>query len=159
MPLAVPLSRDQVAAANRLHAGLRQWATADRALGALAERFPEFDETSTLLKAVTINAMYGTNVWALDRMARHVMAVLSETDLARAGPELVERLATPPPAPGQKRRRTHLSFAAKFAHFFIDAERYPILDSYAAKMVELHLPGEPSAASDRRRPSVHHART
>jgi hypothetical protein len=31
------------------------------------------------------------------------------------------------------------SFASKFAHYFIDAERFPILDSYAESMVSLHL--------------------
>lgn len=33
----------------------------------------------------------------------------------------------------------HLSFASKFAHFFIDAARFPILDRYAERMVALHL--------------------
>jgi hypothetical protein len=33
----------------------------------------------------------------------------------------------------------HLSFASKFAHFFIDMERFPIYDSYAVKMVAYHL--------------------
>jgi hypothetical protein len=35
--------------------------------------------------------------------------------------------------------RKHLSFASKFAHFFIDMERFPIYDSYAVKMVAYYL--------------------
>jgi len=32
-----------------------------------------------------------------------------------------------------------MSFASKFAHFFIGAERVPIYDSYADQMLSLHL--------------------
>ena len=63
-----------------------------------------------------------------------------------------------PPAPvcpttptGQPRR--YVSFASKFAHFFISQERFPIYDSYAERMLLLHLgasamrdPGRPYEA-------------
>ena len=35
--------------------------------------------------------------------------------------------------------RKHLSFASKFAHFFIDMERFPIYDFFSLKMVAYHL--------------------
>ena len=58
-----------------------------------------------------------------------------------------------PKAPGQKRDRRHLSFASKFAHFFIDRERFPIMDKYAAEMVGLHL-GRKDAVRDAKHPYV-----
>jgi hypothetical protein len=39
---------------------------------------------------------------------------------------------------GDKVRR-HVSFASKFAHFFVDKEAYPIFDSYAADGLRRHL--------------------
>jgi hypothetical protein len=54
---------------------------------------------------------------------------------------LVERLADLPATQGQKRKRRHFSFASKFAHFFLGDERFPIMDSYAVKMLKRHLGG------------------
>jgi hypothetical protein len=48
-------------------------------------------------------------------------------------------MAALPMAVSQKHVRRHTSFAAKFAHFFIDSERFPIMDSYAVWMVKYHL--------------------
>ncbi len=139
MKLAVPLSQQQIEAAMRLQATLDQWSATDEALEALAKRFPDFDPPSTLLKTVAINALYGTNVYAHIRMARHVGDVLAKTDCAAAGPELVERLAALPKAEGQKSDRRFHSFGSKFAHFFVSSDRFPIMDSYAAEMVRHHL--------------------
>ncbi|HUT59027.1 MAG TPA: hypothetical protein VNA25_14355 [Phycisphaerae bacterium] len=137
--MAVPLRRVHIGAANRCHKQLGQWQAIDRALDALAERFPEFDGDSVLLKATAINALYGTNVMAIWRMADHVRKVIAETDLPSAGPQLVERLAALPKAPRQKKDRRHLSFASKFTHFFVDRDRFPMMDKYTAKMVRFHL--------------------
>jgi len=137
--LAVPLTQAQIAAANRLREHLPNWELSDRALVALAQRMPGFSPKEALIKTATINALYGTNVFAVVRMAEHVACVMACTNIASAGPELVERLTALPMTEMQKRPRRHMSFAAKFAHFFIDAERFPIMDSYAVWMVEYHL--------------------
>ena len=139
MGLAVPLTKDQIVAANRLHERLAQWRAADEALLAVRERFPEFDMTGCLVKTLIVNALYGTNVFAITRMAEHVRKVLDETDLLAVGPELVEQIAALPKVAGQKRDRRHHSFASKFAHFFVDAEGFPIYDSYAVGTIEHHL--------------------
>jgi hypothetical protein len=139
MHLAVPLTADQIKIAGRLSGMLEQASENDRALVALAERFPGFDADATLLKVVTLNALYGTRVYAVNRMARHVQALLTSTDVAGAGPELVEKLARPLASRPDEKPRVYVSFASKFAHFFIDAERFPILDSYAEWMIEFHL--------------------
>jgi hypothetical protein len=151
MTLAVSLSAKQITGANRLHDRLSQWQAADRALRTLAERFPEFDAPATLLKVVAINALYGTNIYAVIRMARHVEQVMAEPDASSAGIELVERLAELPGNDTEGRTRWFLSFASKFAHFFLDAERFPIMDSYARKMVAYHL-GRANCVCDSRHP-------
>ena len=56
--------------------------------------------------------------------------------------DFVKKLATLPNI-----KRKHISFASKFAHFFIDEERFPIYDSYAVKMVAYHL-GEQGLVRD-----------
>ena len=139
LSLAVPLLPAQIAAAERLHARSRQWRVSDGALHALARRFPDFGDEAVVLKSVAINALYGTNIFAITRMAEHAKGVIATTDLASAGPELVEQLAALPKTAKQKKPRLYLSFASKFAHFFVDSERFPILDNYAAKTLVFHL--------------------
>jgi len=129
--LAVPLSIAQIEAANRLHGKLLQWQVTDRALHTLQENLPGFDIEATLLKVVAVNQLYGTNVYAVVRMAQHVTEVMQDVG-GMEDADLVERLAS-------LNERKHRSFASKFAHFFIDMERFPIFDSYALKMVIYHL--------------------
>lgn len=139
MNLAVPLPISKIDAANRLHEHLDQWRLADEALRMLAQRCPDFEPVTCLLKVVAVNELYGTNVYATTRMAKHTARVLAGADSATAGSELVERLADLPATESQKRKRRHYSFASKFAHFFLDDERFPIMDSYALKMLKHHL--------------------
>jgi hypothetical protein len=129
--LAVPLSMSQIEAANRLHAKLLQWQITDQALHVLHVNLPGFDIEATLLKVAAVNQLYGTNVYAVMRMARHITKIML-TACNMEDTDLVEELAS-------LHGRQHLSFASKFAHFFIDMERFPIYDSYAVKMVAYHL--------------------
>ncbi len=132
LALTVPLLPSQIDAANRLHQQLEQWQIIDQALGSLHARFPGFDLEATLLKVAAMNQLYGTKVYAVVRMAQHITAIMPgayEQDV----PELVEALAS------LSDGRKYLSFASKFAHFFIDMERFPIYDSFARKMVAYHL--------------------
>ncbi len=131
MDLAVPLTMTQIEAANRLHRKLIQWRVTDRALHTLQEDLPGFEIEATLLKVVSVNQLYGTNVYAVVRMAQHVTEVMQDAG-GMEDADLVEELAT---LTGRK----HRSFASKFAHFFIDMERFPIFDSFAVKMVAYHL--------------------
>src|SRR5713101_2616065 len=129
--LAVQLTMTQLEAANRLHEQLPQWRDTDSALRALGDRFPEFDIKATLLKVAAVNQLYGTNVYAVDRMAKHIVGVLSARDSLNDS-DLVKELAV---LPGRK----HISFASKFAHFFISSQRFPIYDSIAISMIKFHL--------------------
>jgi hypothetical protein len=137
--LAVPLESNQVAAAARLYSFLEQWKRSDYALQRLTERCPGFDREETLLKVVAINGLYGTNVYAQVRMAEHLFSTLQSANLASAGPELVEHMANLPETRGKLNTRRHISFASKFAHFFLNASLFPIFDQYAAQTVVHHL--------------------
>lgn len=152
MTLAIPLELSQIAAAQRLHQRLEQWQLTDKAIAALGAQFPGFALHEVLLKATLINALYGTNVYAIVRMAEHVTGVMAKIDGLAAGPEFVELLAVFPQGEEKESRRHH-SFASKFAHFFVDAERYPIMDSYATGMIKLHL-GQSRFVSDPAHPYV-----
>ena len=138
MSLKVPLSQSQVDAAVRLHQHLPQWRISDAALENLSNAFPGFSAEDCLLKSVAVNAIYGTNVLAIVRMAKHVEKIMARSDSSTAGPKLVDRIAGLPAGGGEKPwKRT--SFAAKFCHFFINAERFPIYDDAACKAIKLHL--------------------
>lgn len=151
MPLSIPLELRQITAAQSLHSRLEQWQLIDKALAALGARFPGFEPHEVLLKVTAINALYGTNVLAIGRMAKHAANVMARVNTRHAGPELVEELAGP--LAEQTAQRRHHSFAAKFAHFFVDAERYPIMDRYATQVVKLHL-GKERLISDAKCPYV-----
>ncbi|WP_126627913.1 hypothetical protein [Dictyobacter alpinus] len=136
--LAVPLLESQIDVANRLYQQLRQWKDTDQALEALHIRFPGFDMDATLLKVVAVNQLYGTQLYTVVPMARHVTEVMRVAD-RREETELVEQIAA---FSGPK----HLSFASKFAHFFIHMERFPLYDSFARNMVAHHLGASPARA-------------
>lgn len=130
--MPMPLRRQQVEAGAALRRLLNPWNSTDHALQLLAERFPEPSLEACLIKTATLNALYNTNAYAVWRMGEHVHRVLKKTSHP-TGPELVDVIAR------LDSKRAHRSFASKFAHFFIDAEAFPILDQYVVKMLTWHL--------------------
>jgi hypothetical protein len=137
--ISVPLTSVQIRAAGRIHQELRQWRDADAALRVLRDRCPDFGLESALLKVVAINSLYGTNLFAIHRMAAHVSMEMGNPDALTVGPELVERIACMPKGGTEKKAIRRHSFASKFAHFFVNEDRFPIYDSYAVKMIRFHL--------------------
>ena len=128
----------QVAAAVRIfEERLKETAAAEQALRRLARVMPGCDHESILLKVAALNQLYGTNVYAVVRMASHIVRLFSTSPSWSF--ETVESVAALPPAGNQKKVRHHRSFASKFAHFFVDADRFPLLDSYAAQRLGFHL--------------------
>jgi hypothetical protein len=134
-----PLSYEQVTAANRLRKHLHQWRLSEEALFNLQKRIPQFDLEACLLKSVSVNALYGTNVLAIIRMANHVHKVLhKKADPSDFGRELVKNIAEMPNDKGE-RDRTRTSFASKFCHFFIDSDQFPIYDDAACVALKSHF--------------------
>src|SRR6476660_6236319 len=117
MELLAPLSSAQIAAAGRLYQGLPQWAASDRALVALGERFPAFDLESALLKVAALNQLYGTNVYAANRIAHHIVRLMSEYTQVDDPVALAEDIARLPLAAPGETPRLLISFASKFCHF------------------------------------------
>lgn len=138
MPSPVPLAPHLVRAACDLHATLVPWHRSDEALLAIKTGVQDFSPAATLAKVAAVNALYYTNVFALVRVAEHFTGVLARSDLRTAGADLVDALAAVPRGGTEKRSVRRLSLAAKFAHFFIDEDRFPIYDRYAVRMVAKH---------------------
>jgi hypothetical protein len=132
--LAVPLTAGQIRAARRLRNHVEAWKVNDATVRRLDERFPGFGYSAVLVKTVFVNTVYGTGIRDYRRVTDHLKKTLDKMDLRTAGPELVERLARVP-----KMRVKFWSFASKFAHLFVNSERFPIQDKYAEKSLEFHL--------------------
>lgn len=149
MTLAVPLSQAQIDAACHLHERLDDWRLSDAVLTQVRRAFPGFDREACLLKSIAVNTLYATQVFAIVRMARHVHDKLATCDLASVSIDLVDRIAALP-REGDGHSRQFVSFAAKFCHFFVEEERFPIYDEAARTMLKLHL-GR-AYIDDRKRP-------
>ncbi len=135
----VPISRDDVASACKAHTSLQSWKTVDATLCLVATQLPEFSLPATLAKVTLVNALYYTNVFAVARVAAHFAELLKREDREAWSPEFVEQLAKVQLGSGGKVKRL-ISLASKFAHFFMDAKKFPIYDDCARQAILLHLP-------------------
>jgi len=133
------LTNDHISFANDIHQKMKSWCLSELSLDHLAQSQPEFTPETTLTKAVLINSLYGTNVWDIVRVSEYIRGLLTPGTLADADIELVERMAHVPAGPRGKKPKRLYSFSAKFAHFFITNDKFPILDSIAEKMIKWHL--------------------
>ena len=140
MSLAVPLLPSQIEAAGQLYGQLQLWQATDSAFKRLREALPGFDIQASLLKAAAINQLYGTNVYAIVRMAQHITTVMAAQGNTPPDAALVEQIANLPNDNVGGKNWRHISFASKFAHFFID-KHLPIYDRYAAMMLNYHRRG------------------
>jgi len=123
--LAMSLSNSQIEAASRF------WKEGGWELKLV---FPKRQDAITLkVKAIVLNALYGTNINAISQVANCLERVLRTNH--SASPDLVEELVD---EMREVTNHNNYSFAAKYAHFFINSD-LPILDSYAEWMVGKHL--------------------
>jgi len=130
------LTTERLAAARRLFEADAEWQAMEQLFDELRTAYPSNrDLKAVLLKASVINALYATNVWAIRAMARHICDVFSG-DAGDPDAGLVGRIAEL--AVGG-RVRHFVSFASKYAHFFVDPGRFLILDYYAGQAVAVHL--------------------
>jgi len=139
MTIINDLHQKQIDAAGWLREKhLHQWRSSDAALLLLGKNLPNFESEACLLKSVAVNAVYGTNVLAIVQVANLLPHVLNQHDLSRAGVKLVCEIANVLKANALS-SRTFTSFASKFCHFFVDAERFPIYDNAACMALKLHF--------------------
>jgi hypothetical protein len=101
------------------------WQRSEDALVALKSQYPGFDGISSLVKAAAINGLYGTNVDWLAPLADKISKVLATSNRPKSF-ELIEQICQHPLT-----KSSHVSFAAKFAHFFIDDDEFLPFDTAA----------------------------
>ncbi|MCB9845139.1 MAG: hypothetical protein H6811_04020 [Phycisphaeraceae bacterium] len=135
----IQLRVDQIEAANRIHDRLVMWRAGRKAAATLATRVPGFAGEAVLLKVITTRSLFGGSVFSLAPMVRHVERVMGSTDVGQVGPELVERLAAVGQPTARSRGRREYGFASKFAHAFVDPDRFPVMDPNAIRMLGMHL--------------------
>jgi hypothetical protein len=138
--LAIPLKQSQIDAAKEF------WVSGgweSKEFEQLRVAFPN-PLDGVKIKAIVVNELYATNIFAIQRVAERVERVLKANQWT--GPDLVEHLVT---EIREVTKRNHYSFAAKYAHFFVDST-LPILDWFAEWMLGRHL-GRQVQSKDARR--------
>ncbi|MGD0736636.1 MAG: hypothetical protein ABR976_16015 [Terracidiphilus sp.] len=137
--LAIPLKQSQIDAAKTFWA--EGWESSE--FEQLRTAFPN-PLDAVKIKAIVLNALYGTNIIAIAQVAKPIEEVLGADKWT--GPELVEQLVC---KIREVTKRSNYSFAAKYAHFFVDPT-LPILDSFAEWMLGKHLGGKMQSNEPRR---------
>lgn len=110
--------------------------------------FPSSNYADTFARVILLDALYATRLMARSRMAAHI-AERGDLRNWKGKKCLVDVIAKLPPpktkaAPDaereavRKKDRTHKSFASKYAHIFVDEERYHILDDASVRMIAWH---------------------
>jgi hypothetical protein len=103
----------------------------EQALTELFGRYPRNDSNPhVLLKVASLNALYHTNILALEDVARHIYERGREVDsaLALGSPEIVDTIAVITISATGKKRRNY-SFASKYCSWH-NPRSYPIWDSH-----------------------------
>jgi len=139
--LAHPLTQSQIDAASKFwdkHLESGEFTQLNKAFPGRLEAIP--------IKAIVVNALYGTKVYAISKVAYRLKALLENT--RTTGRNLVEEIVQDTIIQQSVNGRKLYSFAAKFAHFFID-DTLPILDSYAEALAAWHLGKDQSKESKR----------
>jgi hypothetical protein len=137
--LQVPLLPSQLKAAASLRDLMPNWCDTDGALHFLDISLPSFDLHSVLVKTAAINQLYNTRLLDIPAMARQIAGMQIPPPANTNPVTFVEALAVLPDPPVTGREVKYISFASKFAHFFVKPNLYPICDSYAEYMVKYHL--------------------
>lgn len=137
---AGPISLKKVELANGWFDEVDSVKKPDVVLDLLSERFPGNDIESTLIKAVAINSLYGTNVFAIYNAAEHIAGELKNPKINYKDDKFINRLATiEVEQKGETVEKHFISFASKYAHFFINSQEFPMYDSYARRIIEAHI--------------------
>ncbi len=127
--MVTPLVSDQqIEAAIQLRQTFDPGMIVDSTLYTLREKLPEIDLKATAIKVATLNTLYSTNLYAIWRMAEHIVQVLNSGQVS-GGSTLVEAIA-------QFEGRYLKSFASKYVHFFCDPS-VPIYDYYVVRSLGL----------------------
>ena len=134
----IPVTEADIDRARRLLEMADGFTATIDAMDLVHKKLPGFDLPTCLVKFAAVNTLYGANVYAAVRMAKHIHHMrLSNTD--SLGPDFVDRLSELPVEDPDEKFRRFTSFASKFAHFFVRPEKFPILDSFVEMSLKHHL--------------------
>jgi hypothetical protein len=101
----------------------------------LAELFGKYPDNQIfrdiLIKATTLNSLYNTNIYAIVKMAKHILNKNIDAKLQDGSPELVGEIAH---IEIDGKIRNNYSFASKYCHWQ-QPEKYPIYDSYVDNLL------------------------
>ncbi len=132
VPVTKTRSAAPVAAAARLWNRSDELVRCERTLFALQGCFPGFDPSSTLLKVAALSSIDVNRSIGAATMFEHVQRVVERIDRRRVGPEFVDLVAEPQRRHGRQTMRS-LTFASRFAHFFLDPDSFPMLDGWTER--------------------------
>ena len=106
----------------------RENSVTEAALAQLIRQFPHnFDESHVLLKVASVNSLYSTQIYAVRKVARHIVQLDIDPLLAEGSPDIVDRITAV--AVGEDGKVRHnFSFATKYCNWHAP-EFYPIYDS------------------------------
>ncbi len=135
------LEHAQIEAADRLWSRLDDVRQADRALASLQGSLSTFDGPSTLLKVLALHPIDTSKTHVGHPLAREISELLKHVDTQRCGLEVVDALAAVADRHG-KSSYDGLGFASRFAHHFLDSERFPVLDAWSERALQALLGGE-----------------
>lgn len=148
-----PIERQCVEAALRLRgAHLLGWNSSVEALVRMRGELSELTRSNVLAKSATVNDLYNAQVGsAVLAMANFIFEHSSQDTLVNpddSPADVVERIGFL--GDGSADRSGYQVFASKYAHFFIDPERYPVYDKYAARTLLYHWGSYESTVMDGR---------
>lgn len=121
-------------------------AFADRALSKLFAIYPNNNQREDiLLKVAALNSLYHTNVFAVDKMAKHIFGLLIDSKLENCSIDVVNEIAFLE-IDGKTRR--HYSFATKYCSWH-KPEIYPIYDRYLEQLLWAYQKADRFASFER----------
>jgi len=148
-------SKRQIEAAQELYKDpkMKYWQLEDKLMGKLKKTDPNIrKKAATLVKVTLVNAFYSAGcddvdsvtTWMVEQKPTLLENYKNISNSDKNGYiQFVLRIARYKEKPEEIKLKDIskgiIVFASKFSHFFIDSEKFPIFDQYAAMMVDFHL--------------------
>ncbi len=108
---------------------------ADKAIIKLINQFPTNSNIEDiLLKVVTINELYSTNVYATFEIAKHILKLNIDNDIKNGNLELVNKIAK---LKLKDKEKTFYSFASKYCNWH-NSKNFPIYDSFVDRLLSAY---------------------
>jgi hypothetical protein len=138
--------RERVDAAAKLWSRSAELVQMERALFSLQGCFPGHDADSVLLKVVALACVWANRTVVAQPWAAHARRVLARFEPGVEPLWLVDELARAPGVALSAAGRA-VTFASRFAHYFVDVDRFPVLDRWSE--VELARLAPPTDGASR----------